>query len=169
MHRAIIIVLFAAALPAATAEGVQHVGESARRKRDEVLARESSVPFYPFDASLDAVLIHLPILKFHVGGAMDLASISVAGTTRGQADPLNTQLLWVEDQHGEVIYLQEEVCFAPATIVAHRWAAAPNRRPFTGVRRQCMAASLSLRTSRHPAGHSHLTVSTIAVTGSAPR
>ena len=85
--------------------GNQHVGPDALKKRNEVLESRSDAIKHPFKAG--STYDHLPVIKFHHGGEMDLCSISVVGTTRNEADPFETEIMWVEDQNDRVVYLQE--------------------------------------------------------------
>ena len=95
----------------------QHVGAPAQEKRDEILKSRSDAPRKEYTAGKE--YNHLPVIKFHHGGAMDLCSVSVVGTTRGQPDPYQTEALWVEDQKGEVVYLQEDGVHGGFAVATH--------------------------------------------------
>jgi hypothetical protein len=58
------------------------------------------------------------VIKFHPGGEMDLASLSVIGTTR-DTNPYNTVALWVEDQKNSVVYLQEGHPYGGFAVAPH--------------------------------------------------
>ena len=80
------------ALALGAGSGMQHVGESALKKRDEALKSRSDVQTFEYDASKGSY-DHLPVIKFHYGGVMDLASITVVGTKRGEPDPFDAEVV----------------------------------------------------------------------------
>ena len=118
MSRFIGITLLALAALVDAQGGQQHVGDSARKKRDEVLKSREDVQRREYDASKGSY-DHLPVLKFHHGGQMDLASLTVVGTKRHEPDPYGTEALWVEDEKGKVVFLQEEGVHGGFAVAPH--------------------------------------------------
>lgn len=109
--------------------GQQHVGETAKKKRDAVLQGSTDAMRHEFDAS-KGDYDHLPKLKFHHGGEMDLASLSVVGTKRGEPCPFGTEALWVEDQKGTVVFLQEDGVHGGFAVAPHLKLAGVTLTPY---------------------------------------
>jgi len=112
-----LLALAVVAPAAAQSSGGQHVGDTATKKRDAALAANPDIVRHKFSLE-KGKFDHLPIMKFHPAGEMDLASVSVIGTTR-DSNPFQTEVLWVEDEKGKVVFLQENAAFGGFAVAKH--------------------------------------------------
>ena len=104
----ILLPLLLALLPLARGRPGEHVGESARRRRDEVLQETGSGAVkHAYDAAVGKYA-HLPVITFHHGGEMDLASVRLVGTSAAEKDPYGTLAMWVEDEKGTPVYFLDD-------------------------------------------------------------
>ena len=117
-----ILPLLLALLPLAYGRQGEHVGESAKKRRDEVVQEAGSgVVKHAYDAG-KAKYAHLPVLTFHHGGAMDLASLRIVGVGSrgyGELDPFGTIAMWVEDEKGTPVYVLDDGTSGGFAVAAH--------------------------------------------------
>ena len=99
----LLLVLLVASLQGSAAQN-QFVGVEALRHRDALLAeyKDETIKNDPEMGEYD----HMPFMRFHHGGEMDLASIRVVGAESGEST-FDTAAIWCEDENGRVVFLQE--------------------------------------------------------------
>jgi hypothetical protein len=109
-----LLFLLGVGISAASAQGAsygaQHVGAPAKELRDKFL-EEQSGPVHKYNPETQdtaSTYEHMPLLELHPSGEMDVISIEVVGSDKGQNNPFGSRAIWVEDEDGKVVYLHED-------------------------------------------------------------